>query len=107
MRIVSITQNTIYRFVQSLAQPRHPGKTLIERSKIFSPIVASEDAKLIFKTWQEIQEAVHRLLAHIGMQIAQMKDLEAIEGLWNTVRDNFVLPEPKLGGISPSLPVEP
>ena len=35
-RIV-IPQNTVYRFVQSLAQPRHPGKALIERSKIFFP----------------------------------------------------------------------
>ena len=41
------------------------------------------------------------------MQIAQMQDPEAVEGLWNTVRDNFVPPQPKLGGISPSLPVEP
>ena len=41
------------------------------------------------------------------MQIAQMQNPEAVEGLWNTVRDNFVLPQPKLGGISPSLPVEP
>jgi len=102
-----IPQNTIDRFVQSLAQPRHPGKALIERSKIFSPIVASEDAKLVFQARQEIQEAGHCLLAHIRMQIAQMQDPEAVEGLWNTVRNNFVPPQPKLSGISPSPPVEP
>jgi hypothetical protein len=41
------------------------------------------------------------------MQIAQMQDPEAVEGLWNTVRNNFVPPQPKLGGISPSPSVEP
>src|ERR1019366_10113291 len=33
------------------------------------------------------EEAGHCLLAHIRMQIAQMQDPEAVEGLWNTVRD--------------------
>src|ERR1019366_9016743 len=53
------------------------------------------------------EEAGHCLLAHIRMQIAQMQDPEAVKGFWSTVRDNFVLPQPKLGGISPSPPVEP
>src|ERR1019366_1951662 len=35
------------------------------------------------------------------MQIAQMQDPEAIESLWDTVRDNFILPQPKLGGVPP------
>ena len=102
-----ITQNTVYRFVQSLAQPHHPGKGQIERSKILPPIVAGEDAKLVFQARQEIQEAGHCLLAHIRMQIAQMQDPEAVEGLWNTVRNNFVPPQPKLCSISPSPPLEP
>ncbi len=104
-RIV-IAQNAVHRSFQSLAQPRHPGKGLIERSKSLPPIVAGEDAKLVFQARQEVQEAGHRLLAHIRMQIAQMQDPEAIEGLWKTVRDNFVPPQPKLGGVPPSLPVK-
>jgi hypothetical protein len=36
-----------------------------------------------------------------------MQYFEAVKGLWNTMRDNLVLPNPKLGSVAPPLPIEP
>ena len=102
---IMVTQNAIHWSFQIFSQPRHSGKGLVERSKCLPPIVAGEDAEVVFQARKEVDNARHRLLAHVRVQIAQMQDPEAIESLWDTVRDNFVLPQPKLGGIPPSLPV--
>ena len=99
---VMVAQNAVHWPFQSLAQRRHSGKGLTERSESLPPIVAGEDTEVVFQARKEVHDARHRLLVHIRMQIAQMEDPEAIEGPWDTLRDNFVLSQPKLGGVPPS-----
>jgi hypothetical protein len=105
--MLMVAQNAVHRSFQSLAQPCHPGNGLTERPKCLPPIVAGEDAHIVLDAREEVDDTSDCLLAHIRMQIAQMEDLEALEGLWNAVRDNFVLPQPNLGSVPPSLPVKP
>src|ERR1019366_7530335 len=105
MRIVSWLPKTPYTGPFRFSRSRAPGKGLVERSKCLPPIVAGEDAEVVFQARKEVDNARHRLLAHVRMQIAQMQDPEAIESLWDKVRDNFILPQPKLGGVPPPLPV--
>jgi len=51
---VMVAQNAVHWSFQSLAQRRHPGKGLTERSECFPPIVAGEDTEVVFQARKEV-----------------------------------------------------
>src|SRR5579883_4817 len=81
---VVVAQDAINRPFQGRPQPRHSGKARFESAESLPPVVAGEDAKVIFEGWQKTEKPAHRGIIHIDMQITEMQDTEAIEAGRNT-----------------------
>ena len=60
---------------------RDPGKRIGEGPEGLAPIVARHDADVVAQVRQQLGHALHGLAAHVGMQVAELQDGEAVEGV--------------------------
>ncbi len=78
---VMIAEDAVNRPFEAGAHPGDAFQRGLESAISLAPIIAGQNANVIFEPADKRDETVHRRPAHVGVQIAQMKDGEALERL--------------------------
>ena len=74
-----VTQHAIDRPREMPKHPRHPVDRGVERAEGLAAIVAGEHADVVVQARQQLDQPVHRRDTHVGVQVAEMQDREAVE----------------------------
>jgi len=72
-----------------------------------SAIVSGQHAEIIIEAMREFSGPLHCGAAHVGMQVAQMQDGEAIESTWQIFETHNVAPYLHLARVCAASPIRP
>ena len=78
---VVIAEHAVDRSVERGANFRHSGKRGLIGAIGLAAVVAGEHAKVVVDPLEKRDHPLHRGFAHIDMEVAELKDGEAVEGL--------------------------
>ncbi len=78
---VVIAEHAIDRPLRGGRARGRPRRARPRTAQSLAAVVAGQHANVVFEPAKEFDEAIHRRSAHVGMEIAEMKDRESVEGL--------------------------
>ena len=78
----------------------------VEGAEGLAAEVAGEDAEVVLEGGEEFDETLHGTGVHVGVQVGEVEDGEAVEERWEAGQEDMVMADLDAGGVVVAAPVE-
>ena len=102
-----VAQDAVDRTLEVRPHPRQALYCFEVRAIGLAAVIAGQNADIVGDFRQQLQQAAHRPVVHVGMQIAEMKDRKTVERGWHLGRADVMAPNSNVFGVFAGAPIKP